>query len=110
MITSKRFSCRVEKAASGYGAVLWSLALIWAKQFGVVEVTRLYDDEEKDHELCVTIGQPCRLYGAAYGTGVSQNLIAAGGSGTNEACLFDANSRGVRPFLFSFVCPLFLYK
>nr|PNR63418.1 hypothetical protein PHYPA_001844 [Physcomitrium patens] len=39
--------------------------------------------------------EPCRLYCAVYGTGFSQNLIAAGGSGSNEACLIDANSRDV---------------
>ncbi|CAK9211232.1 unnamed protein product [Sphagnum troendelagicum] len=33
--------------------------------------------------------EPCRLYTAVYGRGVSNKLIGAGGSGTNQACLFN---------------------
>ncbi|BFI39792.1 hypothetical protein MPTK2_7g03200 [Marchantia polymorpha subsp. ruderalis] len=36
--------------------------------------------------------QTCRVYAAKYGRGVSQGLFVAGGSGSNETCLFSVNT------------------
>lgn len=40
----------------------------------------------------MNLEKPCQIYSACYGRNMSQNLIAAGGSGSNQASLFHAES------------------